>query len=102
MNVAMAALGATVHVQGPHGKPHHSHRATSIVCPAPTPQLDNTLRRDELIIAVELPAPTFAANSWYLKVRDRQSYAFALVSVAAGLELDGRHHQVRRPRASAE
>jgi xanthine dehydrogenase YagS FAD-binding subunit len=40
-----------------------------------------------LIIAVELPSPIYAANSWYLKVRDRQSYAFALVSVAAGLKM---------------
>lgn len=46
-------------------------------------------RPDELITAVELPAPKFAKNSWYLKVRDRQSYAFALVAVAAGIEMDG-------------
>jgi len=88
MNVALAALGASIHVQGPGGKRvipiSGFHRL-----PGTTPQLDTTLRADELITGVELPAPLFAANSWYLKVRDRQSYAFALVSVAAGLEMHG-------------
>ncbi|HUZ93500.1 MAG TPA: xanthine dehydrogenase family protein subunit M [Edaphobacter sp.] len=88
MNVAMAALDATVHVQGPKGK-----RAIPFAdfhrLPGKTPQIETTLRPDELITAVELPAPKFAKNSWYLKVRDRQSYAFALVSVAAGLEMNG-------------
>lgn len=88
MNVAMLALDATVHVQGPRGK-----RSVSIAdfhrLPGATPQADTTLRDDELITQVELPASKFAANSWYLKVRDRQSYAFALVSVAAGLEMQG-------------
>jgi xanthine dehydrogenase YagS FAD-binding subunit len=51
--------------------------------------VDTTLHADELITHVELPASKFAEHSWYLKVRDRQSYAFALVSVAAGLEMDG-------------
>jgi xanthine dehydrogenase YagS FAD-binding subunit len=87
MNVAMAALGATVHVEGPKGKRTipfaEFHRL-----PGKTPQIDTSLRPDELILAVELPAPKFAKNSWYLKVRDRQSYAFALVSVAAGLEMN--------------
>ncbi len=88
MNVAMAALGATIHVQGPKGK-----RAIPIAefhrLPGATPHVDTTLHPDELITAVELPPPLFAKNSWYLKVRDRQSYAFALVSVAAGLEMNG-------------
>ena len=88
MNVAMAALNATVHVQGPKGK-----RAIPFAdfhrLPGKTPQIDTNLKPDELITAVELPAPKFAKNSWYLKVRDRQSYAFALVAVAAGLEMDG-------------
>jgi xanthine dehydrogenase YagS FAD-binding subunit len=88
MNVALVALRATVHVQGPKGKRvipmAEFHRL-----PGRTPQLDTTLRSDELILGVELPKPLFAKNSWYLKARDRQSYAFALVSVAAGLELDG-------------
>jgi xanthine dehydrogenase YagS FAD-binding subunit len=86
MNVALAALNATIHVQGPKGKRTIAfadfHRL-----PGTTPQLDTNLQPDELITAVELPAPKFAKHSYYLKVRDRQSYAFALVSVAAGLEM---------------
>jgi xanthine dehydrogenase YagS FAD-binding subunit len=88
MNVALAALGAVVHVQSMRGRRTipiaEFHRLTGS-----TPQVDTTLRSDELITAVELPLAKFAANSWYLKVRDRQSYAFALVSVAAGLEMSG-------------
>jgi xanthine dehydrogenase YagS FAD-binding subunit len=87
MNVALAALNATIHVTGPKGK-----RTIPIAdfhrLPGTTPQLDTTLQPDELITAVELPAPKFAKHSYYLKVRDRQSYAFALVSVAAGLEIN--------------
>ena len=57
--------------------------------PGTTPQCDTNLRSDEIVTAVELPAQGFAGNYTYLKVRDRLSYAFALVSVAAALELDG-------------
>ena len=57
--------------------------------PGTTPEVDTNLHPGELIVAVNLPPAKFAKNSWYLKVRDRQSYAFALVSVAAGLEMDG-------------
>jgi xanthine dehydrogenase YagS FAD-binding subunit len=88
MNVAMAALDATIHVQGPKGKrtiPFEDfHRL-----PGNTPQIETNLKAAELIVAVELPPAKFAANSTYLKIRDRQSYAFALVSIAAGLEMDG-------------
>ena len=88
MNVALSALNAAIHVQSPKGK-----RTIPIAdfhrLPGTTPQLDTNLKPDELITAVELPAPKFAKNFYYLKVRDRQSYAFALVSVAAGLEMDG-------------
>jgi len=88
MNVAMSALKATIHVQGPKGQ-----RSIPIAdfhrLPGSTPQIDTELRPDELITSVELPPSTLARNSFYLKVRDRQSYAFALVSVAAGLEMDG-------------
>ena len=88
MNVALAALNATVEVQGPKGNRtipiHDFHRL-----PGATPDVDTTLRPGELITAVVLPPSRFAKNSWYIKARDRQSYAFALVSVAAGLELDG-------------
>lgn len=88
MNVAMAALGATVQVQGPKGKRSipfaEFHRL-----PGSTPQIDTTLRADELIVAVTLPPAKFAKNAYYLKARDRNSYAFALISVAAGLEMEG-------------
>jgi xanthine dehydrogenase YagS FAD-binding subunit len=87
MNVAMAALAAKVEVEGPRGKrtiPFADfHRL-----PASTPSLDTTLKPDELIVAVTLPPAKFAGNAYYLKIRDRNSYAFALISVAAGLELD--------------
>lgn len=92
MNVALAALNATIHVVGPKGK-----RAIAIGdfhrLPGSTPHIDTNLKTDELITGVELPAPIFAANSWYLKVRDRQSYAFALASVAAGLQMNGTNIQ---------
>jgi xanthine dehydrogenase YagS FAD-binding subunit len=57
--------------------------------PGDTPQFDTNLRPDELITAIDLPAKGFADHYMYLKVRDRQSYAFALVSVATALEMDG-------------
>ena len=89
MNVALAALNATIHVQGSKDKRKipigEFHRLVG-----ETPHADTTLKPDELITAVELPPAKFAKNSYYLKARDRQSYAFALVSVAAGLEMDGR------------
>jgi xanthine dehydrogenase YagS FAD-binding subunit len=88
MNVAMAALGATIEVEGPKGKRTiplaEFHRL-----PGSTPWLDTTLRPDELIVAVTLPPARFSRNAYYLKIRDRNSYAFALISVAAGLELEG-------------
>jgi xanthine dehydrogenase YagS FAD-binding subunit len=88
MNVAMAALGAKIEVEGPKGKRAipfpEFHRL-----PGSTPWLDTTLRPDELIVAVTLPPAKFARNAYYLKIRDRNSYAFALISVAAGLELEG-------------
>lgn len=88
MCVALAALDAVVRVEGPQGARTIAfadfHRL-----PGDTPQIDTNLKRDELITAIDLPASTakFAANSYYLKVRDRASYAFALVSVAAGLDI---------------
>jgi xanthine dehydrogenase YagS FAD-binding subunit len=88
MCVALAMLEATVHATGPTGERSIAfadfHRL-----PGDTPQLDTNLRPDEIITAIELPAQGFAANCTYLKIRDRLSYAFALVSVAAGLALDG-------------
>jgi xanthine dehydrogenase YagS FAD-binding subunit len=88
MCVAMAALGATVEVQGPKGKrtiPFSEFHKL----PGATPWVETTLRPDELIVAVTLPPAKFAKNAFYLKVRDRNSYAFALISVAAGLEMEG-------------
>lgn len=88
MCVALAALEAVVHVEGRAGK-RQIEFADFHRLPGDTPERDNQLADDELITAIELPAAGFAANSHYLKIRDRASYAFALVSVAAALELDG-------------
>ena len=86
MSVALAALRADVVVQGPAGERRLAladfHRL-----PGDTPERDTNLARGELIVAVELPPSPFAARSHYLKVRDRASYAFALVSVAAALDI---------------
>ena len=88
MCVAMAALGAVVRVEGPGGG-----RAIPFAefhrLPGDTPQVDTNLAPDEVITAVDLPAQGFADHNTYVKIRDRHSYAFALVSVAAALELDG-------------
>jgi xanthine dehydrogenase YagS FAD-binding subunit len=89
MSVALAALEAGVRVNGPAGERVIAfadfHRL-----PGDTPQNDTNLGRDEIVTAIELPARGFATNYSYLKIRDRLSYAFALVSVAAALELDGK------------
>jgi xanthine dehydrogenase YagS FAD-binding subunit len=89
MCVALAALEATIHVAGPNGE-----RAIAIAdvhrLPGNTPQRDTNIDREEMITAIEVPASGFAENYTYLKIRDRLSYAFALVSVAVGLEMDGR------------
>jgi xanthine dehydrogenase YagS FAD-binding subunit len=88
MCVALAALDAKVRVAGPAGEREIAfadfHRL-----PGTTPQRDTNLHADEIVAVVELPAQGFARNYTYLKIRDRLSYAFALVSVAAALELDG-------------
>ena len=92
--VALAALDATVEVESVRGRRRipfgEFHRL-----PADTPHLETTLAADELVTAVEVPAPV-TRNSRYRKVRDRASYAFALVSVAAALEVrDGTVAAVR-------
>ncbi len=88
MNVAMAALGATVNVRGTSGE-----RAIPILdfhrLPDDKPEVDTNLRGDELITSVDLPDEAFATHYTYLKLRDRASYAFALVSVAAALRMEG-------------
>lgn len=88
MCVALAALDAVVHVEGRAGK-RSIEFADFHRLPGDTPQHDNQLAEGELITAVELPAPDFAGQGKYLKIRDRASYAFALISVAASLQLDG-------------
>ena len=88
MNVALAALDALVVAVGADGERRipiaDFHRL-----PGATPQFDTTLASGEMITAIELPATPFAQHAYYLKVRDRASYAFALVSVAAALDMDG-------------
>src|SRR5215212_5946722 len=85
---ALYALDAVVRVRGAAGSErtipvNEFHRL-----PGDTPEKDTNLEHGELITAIELPKSNFAKNSYYLKVRDRASYAFALVAVAAALELN--------------
>lgn len=88
MCVALAALDTTVQVAGPKGERKilftDFHRLPGI-----TPEKDNTLQKGELITGITIPANPYTKNVYYLKIRDRASYAFALVSVAAALDLDG-------------
>jgi len=87
MCVALAALDAVVHLDGRGGARTlpftELHRL-----PGDHPEFDTVLEPGELITAIELPPLSFAANSTYRKVRDRASYAFALVSIAAALEIE--------------
>jgi xanthine dehydrogenase YagS FAD-binding subunit len=85
---ALYALDAGVRVRGAGGGERTIPIDEFHRLPGDTPQRDTNLEHGELIEAIELPRSTFAKNSYYLKVRDRASYAFALVAVAAGLELD--------------
>jgi xanthine dehydrogenase YagS FAD-binding subunit len=96
MCVALAALDAVVRVKGPHGE--RSINMTEFHrLPGDTPQTETNLQSGELIIAIDLPAISYAKRSHYLKIRDRHSYAFALVSVAAVLdaEEDGTIRHIR-------
>ncbi|WP_025602506.1 FAD binding domain-containing protein [Burkholderia sp. WSM2230] len=95
MSVALAALDAVVRVSGPAGE-RSIPFAEFHSLPGDRPDLDTTLRPGELITAVDLPPALFSAHSHYLKVRDRASYAFALVSVAAALRMDGERVQIAR------
>ena len=113
MCVALAALRARVRVRGPRGE-----RTIALAdfhrLPGDAPQRDTTLADGELILGVDLPPNGFAERAHYLKLRDRASYAFALVSVAAALDVrDGvvrdaalalggvAHKPWRRPEAEA-
>ncbi|UBF29290.1 xanthine dehydrogenase family protein subunit M [Kovacikia minuta CCNUW1] len=95
MCVPLAALDAIVEVEGPQGKRQipftEFHRL-----PGDTPQRDSNLEPGELITAVVLPPASFAKSSVYLKLRDRASYAFALVSVAAAVEMAGNQIKTAR------
>src|SRR2546423_3868926 len=86
MCVALSALEAVINVEGPKGQRQipiaDFHRL-----PGDTPQTDTNLQSDELIVSVDVPSSSLAKRSHYLKVRDRAQYAFALVSVAAAIEL---------------
>lgn len=88
MAVALAALEAVVNIQGETSerqiKFEDFHRL-----PGDAPHIDTNLRADEIITSIDLPEKGFAKHHAYLKLRDRASYAFALVSVAVGLEMDG-------------
>ena len=95
MAVALVMFDAVVRVIGPAGV-----RAIPLVdfhrLPGTSPQRDTVLRRDELIVAVQLPPSDLAAHSTYRKVRERASFSFAVVSVAAALDVrDGRVEDVR-------
>ncbi len=87
MCVALAALDATVHVEGKNGKRAIPFNAFHRL-PENTPHIETDLQPDELITSIQVPALGFAKNSLYRKLRDRASYAFALVSVAAALEVE--------------
>jgi xanthine dehydrogenase YagS FAD-binding subunit len=87
MCVALAALDAIVHVEGPGGQRTIPFDAFHRL-PGDTPHVETNLRRDELITSIQLPVLPFAKTSRYRKVRDRASYAFALVSVAAALDTE--------------
>lgn len=87
MCVALAALDATVEVEGPGG-PRSIPISGFHRLPGSEPDRDNTLKLGELITGVAIPEPDFGSHYTYLKIRDRLSYAFALVSVAAGLRIE--------------
>lgn len=89
MCVALVALDAVVKVQGTDGAERRIPFIDYHRLPGNTPQKDNNLNQGELITAIEIPKNNYADKSYYLKVRDRASYAFALVSVAAALEING-------------
>lgn len=89
MAIALAALEAVVKVQGKDGKIRSIPFADYHRLPGNEPEKDNNLQHGELVTEIELPKNNFADKSYYLKIRDRASYAFALVSVAAALETKG-------------
>ncbi len=96
MAVALAALDATVHVQGGNDVKRTIAFTDFHRLPGDHPEKDNNLQPGEFITAIELPKNSFADKCYYLKVRERSSYAFALISVAAALTVDGNRIQKAR------
>jgi xanthine dehydrogenase YagS FAD-binding subunit len=96
MCVALAALEAVVNVQTATGKMHSISFADYHRLPGDAPQKDNNLQPGDVITSIEIPHNNFANQSYYLKVRDRASYAFALISVAAAIEMNG--NQIKHAR----
>jgi xanthine dehydrogenase YagS FAD-binding subunit len=88
MAVALVALDASVEVQGREG-PRQIKVADFHLPPGDTPQLENALHPGEIVTGIRIPNNAFAAGSHYLKVRDRASFEWALVSVAVALQRDG-------------
>ncbi|MEJ7559197.1 MAG: xanthine dehydrogenase family protein subunit M [Pedobacter sp.] len=91
MAVALAAIGATIEVRKTDGSSRMIEIADFHRLPGDTPEIDTNLMKGELITAIHLPKPEFAEHYHYLKIRERASYAFAIISVAAGLQVkDGK------------
>lgn len=88
---ALYALDAVVRIRSTNGQERTVPVQDFHRLPGDTPEKDTNLQHGELIVAIEIPKNNFANNSYYLKVRDRASYAFALVAVAAALETSGSH-----------
>lgn len=89
MAVALAALDAVVQVEGVNNTKRSIQFADFHRLPGDQPEKDNNLKQGEFITSIDLPANRLAEKSYYLKIRERSSYAFALVSVAAALVTDG-------------
>ena len=87
MCIALAALGAKIQVQSVDGSTRMIDFSEFHRLPGDQPESDNNLKSNELILSIELPKPQFANHFHYLKIRERSSYAFAMISVAAGLEI---------------
>jgi xanthine dehydrogenase YagS FAD-binding subunit len=95
MCVAMAALEAVIHVEGPKGK-RTIPFADFHKLPGDTPHIENALEQGELVTYVDLPKPIEGARSVYLKLRDRASYEFALASAAVVVRVEGGHIRYAR------
>ncbi|SCX98985.1 xanthine dehydrogenase YagS FAD-binding subunit [Nonlabens sp. Hel1_33_55] len=88
MNIALAAIGATIEVEKTDGSSRMIDFTDFHRLPGDQPEKDNNLEPGELITAIHLDKPIFSDHYYYLKIRERSSYAFALISVAAGLQME--------------